>query len=887
MPNPFNKLKPFNIDQTASFTFGGLTVANIANINIAGGNTGYVLSTDGTGNLSWTEQTGGSGSGTPAVAPQIKDSFTGDGTTTQFTIARAPYNKDSLQVFVENVYQEEDAYSLSGNVVTFTSAPEANVSIEIITNDTSPYQTKDTFVGNGTETVFTLSVIPYNKDSIIVFVNNVYQNDTSYSLAFDELTFTSAPAVNSIIEVVIRKTGVEITTDLVQTLSRTQEYTATSNQTDFIFTEGYTTGSVIDVFVDGLKLLQTQFTATTGNSVSLTTGATAGSKVQIIAHYSSAAATILPNQSGNTGKYLTTDGNVIAWSTPDLLPSRSGNTDYVLSNDGNIATWVNINNPIGDYITEYVQANLLPSQANSSGKYLTTNGTTASWATISALPTQTSNSGKYLTTNGTTASWATISALPTQTSNSGKYLTTDGTTASWATVSSTPADGSITPAKLNLGTESFLLSAGNTLQRPSAPANGAVRFNTETGFGELYTPSGWTNFGGAQPILSSASPTSFAGTIGTLFTLTGSKFTSDATVRFVTSSGTEYTAAVVGYTNSTTITATTPRNFTVADEPLSIKIIQGGGQATLTNYVDCGGSPTWTTTAGSLGTYMDSDSVNVTLSATDPDGSSVTYSLETGSLGGLTLNSSTGVISGTFTGLSVLTTYSFTIGASDSAGNKTTRSFSYQVYPGNPNNIVPGVLAWYDMTSWNNTTKVWSDKIGTYHTSAATGSPTTATSSGVNGASKTFSCIAGTTASQIAWPTGILPSTFTFFHITRYVGTNTARIFSALASEVNWLDGFWGNYSGVSYHNGWITQSSSSVHGNNWVLSSSQNSLYRSQGVQRGTGGGGSSCRLYINGQEASDYQVAEVIIYNSTLTTAQIQSIEAYLSNKYGITTG
>lgn len=40
-------------------------LGNISNVKIGGGTNGYVLQTDGTGNLSWTTQTGGGGSGVP------------------------------------------------------------------------------------------------------------------------------------------------------------------------------------------------------------------------------------------------------------------------------------------------------------------------------------------------------------------------------------------------------------------------------------------------------------------------------------------------------------------------------------------------------------------------------------------------------------------------------------------------------------------------------------------------------------------------------------------------------------------------------------------------------------------------------------------------------
>jgi len=74
-----------------------------------------------------------------------------------------------------------------------------------------------------------------------------------------------------------------------------------------------------------------------------------------------------PTQTGNGGKYLTTDGSATSWATVDALPAQTGN----------------------------------------SGKYLTTDGSTASWELIVALPDQTGNAGKFLTTDGTNASWTT------------------------------------------------------------------------------------------------------------------------------------------------------------------------------------------------------------------------------------------------------------------------------------------------------------------------------------------------------------------------------------------------------------------------------------------------------------------------------------------------
>lgn len=57
---PFETLHVPNISIS-----GGSTLGNVANLHIGGGTNGYVLQTDGAGNLSWTAQTGGGGNGTP------------------------------------------------------------------------------------------------------------------------------------------------------------------------------------------------------------------------------------------------------------------------------------------------------------------------------------------------------------------------------------------------------------------------------------------------------------------------------------------------------------------------------------------------------------------------------------------------------------------------------------------------------------------------------------------------------------------------------------------------------------------------------------------------------------------------------------------------------
>jgi len=86
----------------------------------------------------------------------------------------------------------------------------------------------------------------------------------------------------------------------------------------------------------------TGVTAGTG----LTGGGTSGT---VTLNLDTTSVYVVPSQTSQSGKYLTTNGSVASWATVDALPSQTGNN----------------------------------------GKYLTTDGTTASWAVITTDPTPT------------------------------------------------------------------------------------------------------------------------------------------------------------------------------------------------------------------------------------------------------------------------------------------------------------------------------------------------------------------------------------------------------------------------------------------------------------------------------------------------------------------
>jgi hypothetical protein len=194
--------------------------------------------------------------------------------------------------------------------------------------------------------------------------------------------------------------------------------------------------------------------------------------------------------------------------------------------------------------------------------------------------------------------------------------------------------------------------------------------------------------------------------------------------------------------------------------------------------------------------------------------------------------------------------------------------------------ITNGLIGYFTGESWTGTQ--WND------ISPSANNASTVTGSIVNNSVTLngFKCISGGTSAGLRFPSGMLPSGYTLFHVARYNGTRQ-RIFDAYSG--NFLSGFHANKAGVAYHEAWLTPQSD-IHGNNWVLSSDQKDLYRSNGTQRSTTTGVmTAVSLSINygsfvASEASDWTVACVIAYNRTLTSTEIQQMELYLNRKYRV---
>jgi len=59
----------------------------------------------------------------------------------------------------------------------------------------------DNFTGTGSQTIFTLSVASLGENFTFVYINGVYQNKNTYTVSSATLTFSAAPPLTSLIEV--------------------------------------------------------------------------------------------------------------------------------------------------------------------------------------------------------------------------------------------------------------------------------------------------------------------------------------------------------------------------------------------------------------------------------------------------------------------------------------------------------------------------------------------------------------------------------------------------------------------------------------------------------------------------------------------------------------
>ena len=198
-------------------SFTNLTLSGTGSVKVPAGTTGQRDGSPAAGMFrynssleqfeGYTSEWGsiGGGGGTNTFTT---DSFTGNGSTTAYALSQVTSSEDNLLVFIEGVFQQQDAYSIAtssgATTLTFSAAPANGNAILIYSVAAAVSGSNlniDSMTGDGSDTTLTLSIAPVNENNTQVFIDGVYQSKANYSISGTTLTFSTAPPTGTAVEV--------------------------------------------------------------------------------------------------------------------------------------------------------------------------------------------------------------------------------------------------------------------------------------------------------------------------------------------------------------------------------------------------------------------------------------------------------------------------------------------------------------------------------------------------------------------------------------------------------------------------------------------------------------------------------------------------------------
>ena len=151
-------------------------------------------------------------------AAYASQTFTGDNSTTAFTLNNDPGTAQALLVMVENVIQEPiENYTTSGTTLTFAGVPALNARIYVrylglpLNNTTPPNDsvtnaklnltyTSNQYTGDNTTTAYTIAS-GHTINSVLVVLDGSILPPADYSVSGTTLTFGSAPLTSQSIDI--------------------------------------------------------------------------------------------------------------------------------------------------------------------------------------------------------------------------------------------------------------------------------------------------------------------------------------------------------------------------------------------------------------------------------------------------------------------------------------------------------------------------------------------------------------------------------------------------------------------------------------------------------------------------------------------------------------
>jgi len=331
------------------------------------GTANQVIQTDGSGNLSFTSistnflgladvtpstfsgqggkvvQVNAAGNalefGGVTLGQSSRDSNTGDGTTTAFTLTSTYAGTNDILVFVDGVIQYPGThFSLSGTTLTFTTAPVSGARIE--TYGTSPLTSvnipgdgtvtaaklapssykRDIFTGNGSTAAYNLTGDAGSPLAPWVYVGGVLQDPSTHytidtTVSPQTITFTSNLPNGTEAVVVygpVSVTGVPSDGSIGfskfnSSVFKSDTFTGDGSTVAYTLTESIVDGKHLLVTVAGV--LQTPVSAYSASGTTLTFTAAPGNGASIVVRYYVGTTAVVPEDNSVTSIKIV-DGSI-------------------------------------------------------------------------------------------------------------------------------------------------------------------------------------------------------------------------------------------------------------------------------------------------------------------------------------------------------------------------------------------------------------------------------------------------------------------------------------------------------------------------------------------------------------------------------------------------
>lgn len=132
--------------------------------------------------------------------------------------------------------------------------------------------TVQNFSGNGATTAFTLTAAPASENTTFIYINGVYQNKNTYTVVGTTITFSSAPPINSTIEVMYLQAAQDVNLN---------DFTGTGSTTVFTLTAAPYSENSTFIFINGVYQQKNTYTVV-GTTLTFLTAPPLNSSIEIV-----------------------------------------------------------------------------------------------------------------------------------------------------------------------------------------------------------------------------------------------------------------------------------------------------------------------------------------------------------------------------------------------------------------------------------------------------------------------------------------------------------------------------------------------------------------------------------------------------------------------------